>query len=292
MASPTRLPRTSRAAHAPRSSRGALQAALKSRAPFSLRALFSRRALAPAGALCATLAVLVTLGAAPAARADRRSFIRAYEYATQPEGNLELEIWNDLEIPRGNAAGIVATPRVELEVGLTDHWDMALYHVFKSELDGEKQSFSLDSWRLETRYRLLEKGVLPVDVMFYLEAERPADFREPWELEEKIILAKDIGRLGLVTNFIAEQKLASGDSAGHEFEIDIGARWEFIPALRVGVEYFVTMESAPGQALDTRHYLGPSVSLATGKLWLQFGAGFGLGDNQQVFARAALGFNL
>ncbi len=290
MASPTRVPRTSRAL---RSSRVASQPAGSGPcAPFSLRALVSRSAGFHAGAALTALAALLVLAPAPAARADRRSFIRAYEYATQPEGNLELEIWNDLAIPRGNAAGIVATPRVELEVGLTDHWDVALYHVFESKLDGDKQGFSLDSWRLETRYRLLEKGVLPIDVMFYLEAERPADFRAPWELEEKIILAKDLGSLGLVANFVAEQKLASGDSAGHLFEIDVGARWEFVPALRVGVEYFVTMESAPGQALETRHYLGPSVSLATGKVWLQLGAGFGLGDNQQVFARAALGFNL
>jgi hypothetical protein len=291
MASPTRSPRTRRAAHTSRASRTTSpQAPLQARAPFSSCALFARRSLAPAA--CAALAA--SLLAAPAARADRRSFIRAYEYATQPEGNLELEIWNDLQIPKNDAAGIVANPRVELEVGLTDHWDLALYHVFQSALDPDtgKQSFALDSWRLETRYRLLEKGELPIDVMFYLEAERPADFREPWELEEKIILAKDLGRLGLVTNLVAEQKLASGDSAGHSFELDVGARWEFLPALRVGAEYFVTMESAPGKALDTRHYLGPSVSVATGKVWLQLGAGIGLAGNDQVFARAALGFNL
>jgi len=33
---------------------------------------------------------------APAARADRRTLIRAYEYMTQPQGNLELELWNDI----------------------------------------------------------------------------------------------------------------------------------------------------------------------------------------------------
>src|SRR5205814_359861 len=37
---------------------------------------------------------LITILAAPAARADRRDFVRAYQYATQPQGNLEVEIWN------------------------------------------------------------------------------------------------------------------------------------------------------------------------------------------------------
>src|SRR5437870_5141137 len=43
--------------------------------------------------------VLLLLLASAAARADRRSFIRAYEYATQPQGNLELELWNDVNAP-------------------------------------------------------------------------------------------------------------------------------------------------------------------------------------------------
>ena len=36
---------------------------------------------------------------APAARADRRTMIRAYEYMTQPKDNLELEIWNEIDGP-------------------------------------------------------------------------------------------------------------------------------------------------------------------------------------------------
>ena len=241
-------------------------------------------------AFLSSLALALSL--APAARADRRSFTRAYEYATQPAGNLELEIWNDLIIPKDSFAGTVAKPRIELEVGLTDHWDLALYHVFESRLEDGKSSFALDSWRLESRYRLFEKGELPVDVMLYLELERPADFRAPAELEEKLIIGKDLGRLGLVVNLVAEQKLGTESRAGHVWEIDAGARWEVVPALRLGLEYFVTMESAPGADLEVKQYLGPSISLANAKVWLQVGAGIGLGDNSEIFVRSALGFNL
>ena len=240
----------------------------------------------------AAAACLAALALAPEARADRRSFTRAYEYATQPAGNLELEIWNDLTIPKDSFAGTVAQPRIELEVGLTDHWDIALYHVFESKLEDGKSSFTFDSWRLESRYRLFEKGELPVDLMLYLELERPTDFSAPAELEEKIIIGKDLGRLGLVVNLVAEQKLATANRAGHVWELDAGARWEMVPALRVGVEYFVTMRSAPGADLEVKHYLGPSISVANAKIWLQVGAGIGLGDNSEVFVRSALGFNL
>ena len=134
---------------------------------------------------------LITVLAASAARADRRDFVRAYQYATQPQGNLEVEIWNDVDAPSaGGFDQAVVTPRFELEYGLTDHWDVALYHVFEQP---PASPLHFDSWRLETRYRLAEKGVWPVDVMLYLEGERPAQFAEPWELEEKVILARDFG---------------------------------------------------------------------------------------------------
>jgi len=160
---------------------------------------------------------------APAARADRRTMIRAYEYMTQPQGNLELEIWNEIEAPKGGGFDQAATVhRIELEYGLTDHWDLALYHVFAQE---PGDSFRFDSWRLETRYRLAEKGVWPVDVMLYLEGERPAQFAEPWELEEKVILSRDFGSFEIVANLVAEQKLFHADQ-GHLWEIDAGARYD------------------------------------------------------------------
>src|SRR5260221_10342239 len=128
----------------------------------------------------------LALLAAPAALADRRDFVRAYQVATQPKGNLEFELWNDLVAPStGGLDAAESTHRVELEYGLTDRWDLALYHVFTQAPPGP---FHFDSWRLETRYRLAEKGEWPIDVMLYLELERPAAFTEAAETEEKLIL--------------------------------------------------------------------------------------------------------
>src|SRR3982751_4348133 len=92
-------------------------------------------------------ALLLVALLAPAARADRRTMIRAYEYMTQPQGNLELEIWNDVEAPKGGGFDQAATVhRIELEYGLTDRWDLSLYHVFTQE---PAAAFRFDSWRLE-----------------------------------------------------------------------------------------------------------------------------------------------
>jgi hypothetical protein len=226
---------------------------------------------------------------APAARADRRTLIRAYEYMTQPQGNLELEIWNEVAAPKNGGFDQAATSqRIELEYGLTDHWDLALYHVFGQEPGA---SFKFDSWRLETRYRLFEKNVLPVDIELYFEVERPADFSAPWETEEKLILEKDFGRFALVTNLVAEQKLFHGYE-GHGWEIDVGARYEIVPQLRLGAEFWTIQETAAG-VTEGSYFVGPSVSFATSKIWLQLGAGFGVGDSSgATFVRSVLGINL
>jgi hypothetical protein len=236
------------------------------------------------------ITALVALWAAPEARADRRTLIRAYEYATQPQGNLELEVWNDVDAPsEGGFAVAPITTRVELEYGLTDHWDVALYHVFE-QVPGE--GFHFDSWRLETRYRLFEKNVLPVDIMLYLEVERPADLTAPWEVEEKLILEKDIGpRFALVANLVAEQKLFHANE-GHEWEIDVGARYEIVPQLRVGGEFWTIQETANGNT-EGFYYAGPSISWASSRVWVQLGAGFGVGDTSgATYVRSVLGFNL
>src|SRR5947209_14946896 len=112
---------------------------------------------------------------APAVRADRRTMVRAYEYMTQPKDNLELEIWNDIEAPKeGGFDQATTVHRVELEYGITDRWDLALYHVFAQTNGVAAEAFHFDSWRLETRYRLFDKNVLPIDIELYLEGERPA----------------------------------------------------------------------------------------------------------------------
>ena len=233
---------------------------------------------------------LALLLAATEARADRRSFIRAYEVATQPQGNLEFELWNDIDAPKAGFDAASTTHRFELEYGLTDRWDLALYHVL-AQAPGEALHF--DSWRMETRLRLAEKDQWPVDVMLYFELERPAVFSEPWETEEKLILGKDIGRLGLVLNLVAEQKLVHARD-GHNYEVDLGARYEVAPALRLGVEGWTIQQTVAGNTRGS-WFLGPSISVAAAKIWLQLGVGFGLGigdGDATAEVRSVLGFNL
>jgi hypothetical protein len=241
-----------------------------------------------------TIAIGIALCTSGAAWADRRTLIRAYEFETQPQGNLEFELWNDVAAPRSSIDDSTITHWLELEYGLTDKWDMALYHVFASGgPQPDPEPFHFDSWRLETRYRLAERGDWPVDVMIYGEIERPADFSEPFETEEKLILSKNLTpTFALVTNLVAEQHFLRAD-LGRNFEVDFGAVYEFVPALRVGAEFWTTWEIVR-DVTTTNYFVGPAISVATNKFWFQVGAGVGLdsSQDQQLFIRSVLGFNL
>ncbi len=222
------------------------------------------------------------------ARADRRTLSQAYEYATQPAGNLELEIWNDLFPNHGDVSQDIQQ-RVELEYGITDHLDVSLYHVF----DWSEGEGGFDGWRLETRCRFGEKDAWPLDVMVYLEGERPADLAAPFELEEKLILGKDFGPVGVVLNLVGEERLAAGARAGQRAEVDFGVRYEVVPWLRLGVEayeLFRTHDYEPENAL----YAGPSISVAVGRIWLQLGGARKLtgAETGSLNVRSVLGMNL
>jgi len=110
-------------------------------------------------------------------------------------------------------------------------------------------------------------------------------------MEEKLILEKDFGRFALVANFVAGQKIRHLYD-GHAWEVDAGARYEVVPQLRLGAEFWTIQETAAGVTPGS-YYAGPSISFATSKLWLQVGAGFGVGDTAGgTFVRSVIGLNL
>jgi hypothetical protein len=127
--------------------------------------------------------------------------------------------------------------------------------------------------------------------MVYLEGERPADFTAPWEIEEKLILARELGPIEVVFNLVGEQKVMHAGQ-GHLWEIDAGARYEVSPSLHLAGEFWTIHETANGETAVS-NYAGPSISWASSRVWVQIGAGFGIGDNSgATFVRSVLGFNL
>ena len=72
------------------------------------------------------------------ARADRRAYAETYEAVTAPRGELDVETWStyatDGEVPNGPAGAVKGFRNMlELEYGLTDRWDVALYNLLDTD---------------------------------------------------------------------------------------------------------------------------------------------------------------
>jgi hypothetical protein len=228
------------------------------------------------------------------AHADRKSFTNTYEYATLPEGQTEVELWHTQSRDTWESS----TPqrfeeKLEVEHGITDHWDMAMYLVF-GQVAGDattEEPFGFDSLRFESRYRLADRGQWPIDTVLYGEVGK--DFGAGvYELEGKVILARDFDRLTVAGNAIVE--IAVGhDVAETNVEVGwaAGASYEITPKVKFGAE---TWGERAREDQIVRGYVGPALSLApSNKLWVTAGLGFGVNSDADAFSgRIIVGLGL
>lgn len=225
------------------------------------------------------LTLFAMLVLSPAALADLRSFTHTYEYATMPEGKTAVELWHT----QTRSTDQKSSPNVyegvlEVEHGITDHWDVAFYTVLGQASDAMSSTgLQLTEAKLETRYRLAERGEWPVDTLLY--GEFAKSFGESlYELEAKVIGARDFGDVTVAANGIVE--IAFGKDAAEtepEFGWAVGATYQAHPKVRVGVETWGVAEEGEIYAAA-----GPAVSLApASNFWSTLTAGFGLTDEAE-----------
>jgi hypothetical protein len=249
-------------------------------------------AVLPVAAALAALAAL-----APAARADRRAFGVTYEYNTMPEGGLDLELWNTQSRTVFDGTGASTLEwKAEVEYGITDHWDLAVYQTF-GEAHGSDPAltvpFGYAETSVESRYRLAERGQWPVDVLLYLEVAKQFG-ADAWDVEPKLILARDLGRLSLNLNAAPELQVTKGPGTTDvalEPRWALGASYEIDPRWKVGAE---TYGEADLEASEVSAWAGPAVSWAPSeKLWIAGSAGAGLTDaSDDLQVRLILGLGL
>jgi hypothetical protein len=237
---------------------------------------------------CSTL----ILAFSSTAHADLRSFTETYEFSTVPEGRTAIELWHT----QGRNTWNADTPQtfeqiVEIEHGITDKWDIAMYSVFE-QTSGDAMTaepFHFSELKLETRYKLADRGELPVDTLLYLEGAK--HFGESaYDLEGKVILARDFDRLTAAVNAIAEVQFGKDVP---ETELELGAAagltFQVHPKLRIGGEAYGTYEEE-----ELAVAAGPAISIAAASnFWIAVTAGFGLTDEAEAFrVRAIIGIEL
>jgi hypothetical protein len=255
-----------------------------------------------AAALIPVLAGAAVLLQAAPARADRRAYAATYEAVTAPRGELDVEMWSTyahdgevLDGPPAETGGF--RHMLELEYGLTDRWDVALYNLL--DTDRATGSTSYGGFKVETRYRLLPAASWIVDPIIYFEFQYLLHGDAKEKLEAKLILARDVGAWNFAFNVAGEAEHLVAGGFVPEVEYALGVSRELgSPALKLGYEIFGKAEKPPSEAIETFAWTGPALSWATrfsersklGGLWVTVGAGRGLTSHSETwYGRAIVG---
>jgi hypothetical protein len=149
-------------------------------------------------------------------------------FLTLRRHEVEPEYWLDI----GRRAGRdFRRHSASLEYGLTNHW-MVDSRISFAGAKGESLGF--ESGRLETRYRFIEEGMLPIDVA--VSGEVNADNEQEgraWGAEPRLILSKDVERLNFTLNLAEEIGLNSNERS---FNPSFGIRYDPTELFRFGAE--------------------------------------------------------
>lgn len=208
-----------------------------------------------------TLAFLVPLLLMTVAdlNGDQRLFVWTYEYKTMHRREVELEqytTFSTFDLDNRNVTTSTSL-EIELEVGMTDRFDVGLYHVFSQ---APKGGMAYDGFKVRFRYRFGEKGLYFLDPLLYLEYKGFPTLSKHG-LEGKIILAKEVGNYTLVLNPIVEFEVKENEPE-MEWEYASGLSYRFSKIVNVGFE----MKGSSGN-----HYIGPVIAHGDAECWLSLG---------------------
>ncbi len=237
-----------------------------------------------AGVLIAGL--VAGLGVAPRAAADGRDYVWTYEWKTMPQGAHEVEWYVDYTVPDTGATGESRhRHQLEVEYGITDRWDVAVYGVFQDEDDPGDTSYDLRAVKARSRLRLGRDGQFPMNPLLYVEYQRALDGSGEDIGEAKLILDRHIGRWDAALNFVWEGPLDA--AGGDEWQILGATGWEVSPRWHVGTEVRTTFAEGATESLA-----GPTIAFRFSECWW-FSAGIGFGLDREandLEIRSILGF--
>jgi hypothetical protein len=246
-----------------------------------------------AAALCAA-----ALLPAATALADRRAYGTTYEAVTAPRGELDVETWTTVA-PQGEVEGAAASrglrEMIELEYGITDRWDVALYNMLDVISSGDTES-GYAGFKVETRYRPADRGEWFLDPVLYLEFQQLFRGDAKQKIEGKLILAKDIGNVNIAANVALEEERLEDATWNTEVEYAAGTSYALSPAWMIGAEVFGKAEKEE-MDIGNRMWAGPAVSWAGGGsgvlrgVWVTLAGGAGLTEeSDSYYARLIVGF--
>ncbi len=199
-------------------------------------------------------------------------------YTTLEQSELEAEYWFDYGRQSGGH-GDFSRHSTAIEFGITDSW---MVDGRVSVASKEEQGTNFDLARLESRYRFLDEGVLPVDiaVSFEVNSERKSNGSRTVGIEPRLILSKDLGeKLNLTANLSEEIPLDSESSA---FLVAFGSRFNWTKLVRVGSEFQYNFGEHSGLVIPQLWFAFPR------DITMKIGYSIGVDQEPDDFFRIAL----
>jgi hypothetical protein len=229
----------------------------------------------------------VFLASPASADASPRPLPFTYGYPTLPAAALEVEQYVDItpiRVERIDPDGTRAVIghryelQTELEYGLTDRLEGALYFAFQQGASSQNPTLRFQGLKQRLRYRFAEPDVWPLDLGVYVEL---AEFHDEVELEQKLLVSKRFGRFQAAANlwFEAEYYFQEEDWK-YIYNPTAGISAELSPNFHLGMEYWARGRFDKSSAYDaevglvsrTRHYAGPTFLMQRGKHFLSLGS--------------------
>lgn len=229
--------------------------------------------------------MVVCAVAGASARADERAFTLSYEATTMTRGHVEYEQWVTWKASTAVDSDFNRLDfRHEIEYGVTDNWQIALYLSDWRYEKGDSVADEGAEWRdvaFETIYQLTDPTADPLGIALYGEFKGGDELLA---LEAKLILQKNIGQWIAVWNgtLEAEWEGEQFHEDKGEFEQTFGLSYQINPRWRIGAELMHEIEYDDWSDWgDHAVYLGPNLSFRTRIWWVTLTPTFQLTDVDQ-----------
>ena len=211
------------------------------------------------------LMISVALGIS-AAEGGQRRFTYSYETVTAPKGSREYEQWITWKAHKADDSDYQKFEfRHELEFGLTDRLQLGLYLADWEIVDdaaGSEAEYKKSA--VELIYSLTNPITDPIGSALYFEAGLGPEL---FELEGKLLLQKNFGKLALVYDFVVEAEWEGDnfDEEVGEIQNTFGISYQINPSLFVGIEALHEVEFEDWSESGANVvYIGPNISWRRG----------------------------
>ncbi len=204
--------------------------------------------------------------------ADERRFTFVYEATTLPKGAWEYEQWVTWKTAKESNRDFDRFDfRHEIEIGLTDHFQLGIYVSDWRYEENRPQGVHRGDWRnvaVEGKLNLTNPTTDPVGLALYGEV-KVGD--ELLELEGKLIAQKNFGAFVLAYNAILEAEWEGShfDEDNGEVAQTLGVSYQFSPRFLAGMELLHEIGIPDWQGASGKGilYLGPNFSYRAQKWW-------------------------